>query len=85
MFILLPQIELVLQSSRVTGKSDVMGGISLFIPSVKTLFTAIIRGASNDALGNGYTSQYMGELFPRGIILEKQRLQVRYFIISYLY
>lgn len=63
MFILLPQIELVLQSSRVTGKSDVMGGISLFIPSVKTLFTAIIRGASNDALGNGYTSQYMGEAF----------------------
>lgn len=63
MFILLPQIELVLQSSRVTGKSDVMGGLSLFIPSVKTLFTAIIRGASNDALGNGYTSQYMGEAF----------------------
>lgn len=66
MFILLPQIELVLQSPRVTGKHDIAASLSLFIPAIKTLFTALIRSISNDALGNTYTVPYMGEVYSVG-------------------
>ncbi len=63
MLVLLPQIELLLQSSRITGKTDALKGIDLFIPSVKTFFTALIRSVSNDALGNVYTTEYLGETY----------------------
>lgn len=59
-FVLLPQIELVMDSPRTGASTDVQMGKKMFIPDLKTLFTALIRSFSNDALGNTYTSNYWG-------------------------
>lgn len=63
MVVLLPQIELATSSLRVAGETDATTGIALFMPSLKTLFTAGIRTFSNDLLGNTYSISYMGQVY----------------------
>lgn len=60
MFALLPQAELVLQSSRVGETSDITTGIWMFLPSLKALATTAIRSFSNNMLGNYYDG-YLGK------------------------
>lgn len=60
MFALLPQAELVLQSSRVGETSDITTGIWMFLPNLKALATTTIRSFSNNMLGNYYDG-YLGK------------------------
>lgn len=59
MFALLPQIEIVLQSARVAGESDVKFNSSLLIPNLKVAATAIVRSIGSHLLGN-LNEQYLG-------------------------
>ena len=59
-FILFPQIQLTLNSSRMNTGSDVGFGASLLIPEIKTLATAFIRTFGNNFLGDGVSAPYVG-------------------------
>lgn len=62
-FALLPQLQLVLNSPRVSGSSDINTGISLWIPQIKVLITGIMRLIENNVLGNPINSHYMGTTY----------------------
>lgn len=59
-FALLPQIEMVMSSSRVSSGKAVGFDINLFLPQIKAWITAIVRSLSNDILGNLTTNSYIG-------------------------
>lgn len=59
-FTLLPQIELVLSSSRTSMSKDIHFGLNLFIPQIKAYVTAILRSFCGDILGNVNTNSYIG-------------------------
>lgn len=66
MIVLIPQLELLRQSSRISGSAKQLGLLTtkdLFIPQIKTLITFFIRLISNDALGNAYVNGYEGETY----------------------
>ncbi len=62
-FSLWPQIELIINTPRVSGQSDVATGTILFIPQIKVLFTSLTRIMGNELLGNPVTSLYYGCAF----------------------
>ena len=59
-FALLPQIQLAMSSSRVSGAKDVPTGIALLIPQIKVWITALVRTINNDILGSRISTQYLG-------------------------
>lgn len=59
-FILFPQIQLALNSTRLNSGIDINLGSKLFIPEVKTLATAFIRMFGNNLLGDAIYSPYVG-------------------------
>lgn len=58
-FIILPQLELVLESPRGASNSNIVI-FDLIIPKVKILVTAILRSFSNNSLGDVYKGGYVG-------------------------
>lgn len=63
LFSVLPQIRIVLASSRVSGSEDIPTGLKLFIPQVRVLITSIVRVLGLDILGNSQSGTYIGEAF----------------------
>lgn len=59
-FILFPQIQLALNSSRMNGGSDIEFEFGLFMPEMKTLATAFVRIFGNNLLGDAINSPYVG-------------------------
>lgn len=59
-FILFPQIQLALNSSRMNGGSDIGFEFSLFMPEMKTLATSFVRIFGNNLLGDAINSPYVG-------------------------
>lgn len=59
-FTLLPQLQLVLNSTRTGSGSDIIFDFRLFIPQLQTMATAIIRSFGNNMLGDAINSPYVG-------------------------
>lgn len=57
---ILPQVNLVLQSPRISGTHDVLAGMSLLIPHIKSLATGLLRTLNLDILGSVNTNNYVG-------------------------
>ena len=59
-FSLLPQIQLVLASPRISNSKDVSGSLLLFMPQLKVWLTAVVRALCVDILGNRVQHTYLG-------------------------
>ena len=60
MFVLLPQLSIVLSNARVTGGTDTQLSQELFKIDYVTLCTAVLRSFGNDMLGSPFDFGYMG-------------------------